>query len=693
MTVNTTNITSGPYAGNGVADTFSYTFRVTDKSQLSVYETDDNGVQTLLTVDTDYTVAGIGDDDGGTITRVAGALPSNYEWFIRSNYKETQLTAFESQGAYFPDLHENMADKLTFLIQQLRDTANRSIRVDDNDSSVPGISMVLPDVATRALKFLFFDAQGQPIPGETIDPTTVPSQSGEAGKFLGTDGSQLVWKDGTQTYETVADAVADTTLVLGQFVAVENYASDIPSGLLFFKVVAGSTGTANGGKFIDLNNGLQLQQNFRRDGVNVRQYGAKCDGSTIDNTAVQNCMDDHLVVIFPAYSVTRIDPSDPLIVRQGQLFLGSGLDSTVIYPTAVGGTVFKRVDTATDSSYVRNVIFDGIAVVLNHPATADPGNYEQIAFDFRSISRGILRNCYAGNYNRGPLRLTRTDPADQQDAIQGYGVVIGTDNVNYAGGEVNTVDTNQFYGLKKCVAVDDLTLSPASAAYATRVVNNDIQITEEGVAFASQFNAGSVILDNTVQAVKNARGSSATTSCYRLASRDCFLRNKYVEVTIPDCDKILRLDSTAKRNVCDLGLIGNSDTFIPLIDSASWGNHNKVSYFKPSTNELVRLDGGINAELGRDKARVLFDATGAIQGTSMAIASVVRNAVGDFNITFNTNTFADANYTYSIDLQIDGAGSAGSATVRVQNSTNIRVVTRDAAGTPVDPLRTSIRCG
>lgn len=134
MTVNTTKITSGPYIGNDVADTFSYTFRVEDKTQLKVFETTDTGVETELVVDTDYTVNTVGDDDGGTITRVAGALPLNYEWYIRSDYKETQLVDLESQGGFFPDVHESVFDKLTFLIQQLLDKIGRTLRFSDSYS-------------------------------------------------------------------------------------------------------------------------------------------------------------------------------------------------------------------------------------------------------------------------------------------------------------------------------------------------------------------------------------------------------------------------------------------------------------------------------------------------------------------------------------------------------------------------------
>lgn len=149
MTVNTTKITSGPYAGNDVADTFSYTFRITDKTQLDVYETTDLGVETLLIVDTDYTVTGVGVDAGGTITRVAGALPTDYTIYIRSNYQKTQLTAFQSQGAFFPDLHEDAMDQLTFLIQQICDGLDRTPRL--SDSYTGGLPLSLEDPSPGSL--------------------------------------------------------------------------------------------------------------------------------------------------------------------------------------------------------------------------------------------------------------------------------------------------------------------------------------------------------------------------------------------------------------------------------------------------------------------------------------------------------------------------------------------------------------
>ena len=163
MAVSTTNITSGPYLGNGTGSTFSYDFRVDDESQLQVYETDDAGVQTLLTLTTHYTVAGVGVDGGGIITRVAGNLPTDYTWYIRSNYADTQLTAFGSQGGFFPAIHEAAMDKRTFVSQQQEDKLNRSLKLADFDESAETADMILPDLATRTSQLLGFNASGNPI--------------------------------------------------------------------------------------------------------------------------------------------------------------------------------------------------------------------------------------------------------------------------------------------------------------------------------------------------------------------------------------------------------------------------------------------------------------------------------------------------------------------------------------------------
>lgn len=144
MTVNTTNITSGPYTGNGVSDQFSYTFRIDQKSDLTIYETDTDGIETELMVDTDYTLSGVGDDAGGIATRTAGALPTGYSWYMRSSREATQLTDLDSQGAFFPDVHENAFDKLTFLIQQINEELSRTLQSPETESEFLNLTVPTP---------------------------------------------------------------------------------------------------------------------------------------------------------------------------------------------------------------------------------------------------------------------------------------------------------------------------------------------------------------------------------------------------------------------------------------------------------------------------------------------------------------------------------------------------------------------
>lgn len=160
MTIETSNITSGPYTGNGITASFSYTFRVDDKNELQVFETTDTGVISTLVVDVDYTVNDIGTDGGGTIDRIAGPLPTDYILYIRSNRDQLQQTDFESQGSFFPDVHERAFDKLTFLVQQLYDITDRSFRLADSDPDGGVVNLTLPAVADRVNRILTFDENG-----------------------------------------------------------------------------------------------------------------------------------------------------------------------------------------------------------------------------------------------------------------------------------------------------------------------------------------------------------------------------------------------------------------------------------------------------------------------------------------------------------------------------------------------------
>lgn len=73
-------------------------------------------VQTILTLDTDYTLSGAGNENGGTLT--LNAARSGSTLLIYRDPEATQLTSYVATGKFPATSHERALDKLTMLIQK-----------------------------------------------------------------------------------------------------------------------------------------------------------------------------------------------------------------------------------------------------------------------------------------------------------------------------------------------------------------------------------------------------------------------------------------------------------------------------------------------------------------------------------------------------------------------------------------------
>lgn len=91
-------------------------------------------------------------------------------------------------------------------------------------------------------------------------------------------------------FATVAAMVADTDLVVGNFVTVEEYATASDTGVLFYEVVAAATGTADGGEFIDLTGTTLQAQAIFPSVIPSGAYGLLGDG-TDETTQMQAFLD------------------------------------------------------------------------------------------------------------------------------------------------------------------------------------------------------------------------------------------------------------------------------------------------------------------------------------------------------------------------------------------------------------------
>lgn len=126
MTVST-EVDHNDYTGNGVTASFPYTFRIFKKSDLVVQVVDLNENITDLMLDTDYTVTGAGGYTGGNVI-LSTALKNGYQISISRELPVTQETDLRNQGKFFAEVHEDVFDKLTMLIQQVRSWLSLALR-------------------------------------------------------------------------------------------------------------------------------------------------------------------------------------------------------------------------------------------------------------------------------------------------------------------------------------------------------------------------------------------------------------------------------------------------------------------------------------------------------------------------------------------------------------------------------------
>jgi len=123
MTVST-SINRVDYTGDGVEDTFAYTFKIFAGGDLDVYV---DGV--LQTLNVDYTVTGAGNPSGGNVVFEAGSIPANGATIAIIRVLDlTQETDYVEGDKFAAETHENALDKLTMICQQIKETFGRALK-------------------------------------------------------------------------------------------------------------------------------------------------------------------------------------------------------------------------------------------------------------------------------------------------------------------------------------------------------------------------------------------------------------------------------------------------------------------------------------------------------------------------------------------------------------------------------------
>jgi len=131
MTISLENRKSGPYLGTGAVSSYPFNFTVFSASDLEVVRADDVGAESTLTLTLDYTVSLNADQDsnpGGTVN-LTSPLPADFLLVITSKVAALQPTDLTNQGGFYPQVVTRSLDRLTILVQQLKEQFSRTVKV------------------------------------------------------------------------------------------------------------------------------------------------------------------------------------------------------------------------------------------------------------------------------------------------------------------------------------------------------------------------------------------------------------------------------------------------------------------------------------------------------------------------------------------------------------------------------------
>lgn len=152
--------------GNGATTVFNYGFLIQAASQLVVVYTDATGLATVLSPST-YTVAGVGQSGGGTVTYPLSGSPiaSGTRLTMYRSVLVNQLTKLTNQGSYNPAVVEAALDYIVMIEQQIIETVGRGLVVPIDDVNP---IVTLPTQTQRSNNgagglVLGFNAAGDPV--------------------------------------------------------------------------------------------------------------------------------------------------------------------------------------------------------------------------------------------------------------------------------------------------------------------------------------------------------------------------------------------------------------------------------------------------------------------------------------------------------------------------------------------------
>jgi hypothetical protein len=205
------------YAASGVGP-YAFTFEILAAGDIAVYK-----ASTLLTLTTDYTVT-INANGTGSVTLVVTAGTSNIT--IVGSKTIARTTDFTTGGDFFANTLNDELDAQTIFIQQVAETAERGLKAPVTDPT--DINMTLPSRTSRAGKYLAFDSNGNPQPGDTaVEVAAVAAIADEIEAVAAIDTEVVAVAGNSTNINLVAGSISNVNSVGTNIANVNTTATNI----------------------------------------------------------------------------------------------------------------------------------------------------------------------------------------------------------------------------------------------------------------------------------------------------------------------------------------------------------------------------------------------------------------------------------------------------------------------------------
>ena len=186
------NTSRDQYTATSGQTVFPYTFEIFNKDDVVVVQN-----STTLSEGTDYTVSGVGNNNGGNITFTSGATAGDTITIYRDMAYE-RTTDYQTSGDFLAAEVNADFDKLWLAVQQNEEADTRAIRKPISD--LTSINMELPNAVSRANRYLGFGPSGEVI---TVASTGTAGEIADV-KSYGADSTGLT--DSTAAFQAAVDS-------------------------------------------------------------------------------------------------------------------------------------------------------------------------------------------------------------------------------------------------------------------------------------------------------------------------------------------------------------------------------------------------------------------------------------------------------------------------------------------------------